>query len=78
MPTDAELKKTLDVAKLVATVVLLTVLLIGVLLNFQTRQPINLIFGKMYVFPALTIMVSFGLGMLFMLLLLLIRRARRR
>lgn len=78
MPLNADMKKMAVTAKLVGMVVLITVMLILVILNFQTRTEVNLIFVKVYVWPSLTIMVSFGLGMLFTGLVLLIRRARRR
>lgn len=78
MPLNQDAKKVADKVKLVAMVVLITVLLILVGLNFQTRQELNLIFWKPRIWPSLTIMVSFGLGVLCTLLVLFIRRARRR
>ena len=78
MAMSPDVKKVADTVKLVAMVVLITVLLILVALNFQTRQPVNLIFVTIQVWPSLTIMMSFGLGMACMLLVIFIRRARRR
>jgi uncharacterized integral membrane protein len=78
MTTNRDAMKVSDTVKLVAMVVLITGLLFLVALNFEVRQPVNLIFGKLEVWPSLMIMVSFALGMLCTLLVLLIRRARTR
>ena len=78
IPLKGSLRKVADIAKLIVMVILITVLVILVVLNFQDRAPVNLIFETVYVWPSLIIIVAFGLGMLFTLLLVLIRKARKR
>ena len=78
IPIKGNLKKVADTSKLIVMVVLITMLVILVALNFQDRCPVNLIFETVQVWPSLIILVAFGLGMLFTLLLVLIRKARKR
>ena len=78
IPIKGNLKKAADTTKLIVMVVLITMLLILVALNFRDRCPVNLIFKTVQVWPSLIIIAAFGLGMLFTLLLVLIRKARRR
>jgi len=78
IPFNENLRKVADTVKLVLMVILITVLLILIALNFRQKTDINLIFTSVPVWPSLVIMVSFGLGMLFTMLLILIRKARKR
>ena len=78
IPFNQNLKKVADTAKLIIMVVLITVLVLLVVLNFRVTCSVNLIFKTVPVWPSLIIMVAFGLGMLFTLLLVLIRKARKR
>ena len=78
IPLNQNLKKVADTTKLIIMVVLITVLLILVALNFQDRCPVNLVFIRVNAWPSVVVIVSFALGMLFTLLLVLIRKARKR
>jgi len=78
MSVKTEVSNARVTAKLVMMVVLITVGLILVLLNLRQAQPINLIVTTVYLPPAATILISFGLGAGFMVLVYLVRKARRR
>ena len=78
IPFNERFNKVTDTVKLVTMVVLITVLIILVALNCQGKVSVNLIFRDVELWPSLIIIVSFGLGMLFTLLLVLIRKARKR